>query len=91
MENLVKTTNLRFRTSKDGFSAEVTATKDVEGNITRLNINSVQKGDTFIGDLSLTGNAVAEIEGVAALVAQALSEANAEGESEVEQTSSEEE
>lgn len=79
MENLVKTTNLRFRTSKNGFAADVYAVKDKDGNVISLNINSVSDGNRDFGYLSLTGEAVTQAEGIAALVAQALGEAASEG------------
>ena len=80
MENLVKTTNLRFKTSKDGVSADIYAVKDTEGNVINLTINSITKNDRHLGDLYLTVDASTEIAGIAALVAQALGEAAAEGE-----------
>lgn len=80
MENLVKTTNLRFKTSKDGVSADIYAVKDTEGNVINLTLNSITKNDRHLGDLYLTVDASTEIAGIAALVEQALGEAAAEGE-----------
>ncbi len=80
MENLGKTTNLRVKTSKDGGSADSYAVEDGEGNVINLTINSITKNDRHLGDLYLTVDASTEIEGISALVEQALGEAAAEGE-----------
>lgn len=79
MENLIKTTTLRFQSEKDGYSADITAVKDSEGNIKTLTVASIQSGDKWLGDLNLTADALTEVEGISALVAKALNEAINEG------------
>lgn len=79
MENLIKTTTLRFQSEKDGYSADITAVKDSEGNIKTLTVGSIQSGGKWLGDLNLTADATSEAAGIAALVGKALNEAINEG------------
>lgn len=79
MENLIKTTTLRFQSKNNGYSADITAVKDSEGNIKTLTLGSIQSVDKWLGDLNLTADATSEVEGISALVAKALNEAINEG------------
>ena len=79
MENLIKTTTLRFQSKYNGYSADITAVKASEGNIQTLTLGSIQSVDKWLGDLNLTADATSEVEGISALVAKALNEAINEG------------
>ena len=75
MENLVKTTNISFETSKGGYRASVSATKDIEGNITNIRLNQIQTSNgMWIGDLNFNGDASEQIAAIEELVNQALTE-----------------
>lgn len=85
MENLVKTTTLSFDSTKDGFKAHATIVKDSEGNIKTLTLNGIeQNGNTWLGDLTFNATATAQMAGISALLAQVLTEAANEGNSQEE-------